>query len=203
MNIFFDLDGTLIDSRKRLYELFQHLVPASVLTYEGYWELKKQGIGHKEILTTQFNYSTENFNSFEKEWMSKIELDEWLDFDRPFDGVFDYLTMLKKDHRLFLVTARQSEETALKQIEKYGWTGVFEKVLVTSQKVEKHLLIAKSANVTNHDWIVGDTGKDIQTGKLLAINTAAVLTGFLSKEKLEKYNPDIIVTQVNDLKFVQ
>ncbi|MFN9319674.1 MAG: HAD hydrolase-like protein, partial [Chitinophagales bacterium] len=26
MNIFFDLDGTLIDSRPRLYHLFQYLV---------------------------------------------------------------------------------------------------------------------------------------------------------------------------------
>ena len=41
MKIFFDLDGTLIDSKLRMYNLFQELVPQSNLTFVEYWEYKK------------------------------------------------------------------------------------------------------------------------------------------------------------------
>jgi len=51
------------------------------------------------------------------------------------------------------------------------------------------------------DWFVGDTGHDIIAGKKLGIKTAAVLTGFLSKEKIEEYEPDIILTSVLNFKI--
>ena len=47
MNIFFDLDGTLIDSKLRLYSLFQKLVPESILTYDEYWKYKMNKISHQ------------------------------------------------------------------------------------------------------------------------------------------------------------
>ena len=58
MNIIFDFDGTLIDSKERLFKLFSFLVPQSNLDFKAYWELKKQGIGHAEILEKHFNYQS-------------------------------------------------------------------------------------------------------------------------------------------------
>ncbi len=202
MNIFFDLDGTLLDSRKRLYYLFQQLVPESTLSYDDYWNFKRNKIGHKEILNTQFGYSNEMFLFFEKEWMKKIELPEWLDMDKPFEGVTNYLIELKNKHSLYVVTARQFEHIAIQQINDNGWAGIFEGILVTSQKKEKYDLIHSSVKLSNEDWMVGDTGKDIETGKRLEIKTAAVLTGFLSKEKLIEYHPDEIVNSVLELDFL-
>ncbi len=201
MNIFFDLDGTLLDSRERLYGLFQQLVPGSKLSFDDYWTLKRNKIAHKEILKNNFGYSDKAFFLFEEEWMKSIELQEWLELDKPFDGITNYLKDLKGKHQLFVVTARQYESTAIQQIHLHGWYNIFEKVLVTCQQKEKYELIKTAVKVTNQDWMVGDTGNDIQTGKKLGINTAAVLSGFMSKEKLEEYNPDIIVDNVLDLVF--
>ena len=50
MNLFFDLDGTLLNSRKRLYTLFQDLIPESKLSIDEYWDLKRDKIDHKTIL---------------------------------------------------------------------------------------------------------------------------------------------------------
>jgi phosphoglycolate phosphatase len=50
-------------------------------------------------------------------------------------------------------------------------------------------------------WIIGDTGKDIETGKQLNIKTVAVLSGFLNKKSLTEYNPDKIVDSVLQLQF--
>ena len=96
MKIFFDLDGTLIDSKDRLYRLFQHLVPVSNLTFEAYWDYKRNKIDHRKILETRHFFSEQDIVSFQKNWMDKIELPEWLAFDKPFKGVTAYLMELKK-----------------------------------------------------------------------------------------------------------
>ncbi len=201
MNIFFDLDGTLLDSRARLYQLFQQLVPESTFSFDSYWELKRRKIGHQEIFEKHLLFPNEAFPIFEKAWMSKIELPEWLQLDQPFEGVTEFLIDLKKRHTLYVVTARQFEGVAIQQVEQAGWTGIFEKILVTGQQTEKYDLIKLIANISTNDWFIGDTGKDIQTGKQLGFNTAAVLSGFLSKEELLKYEPDVIAENVIHLKF--
>ena len=201
MNIFFDLDGTLLDSRERLYQLFQHLVPDSKLSFKEYWEFKRNKTGHREILETYFSYSEEAFYSFERMWMENIELPEWLALDKPFEGVTNYLRELKTKHSLYLVTARQFEDIATQQINQSGWKGIFKKILVTRNKMDKYNLVKAAVKISGEDWFVGDTGKDIQTGKRLGINTAAVLSGFLNKNKLEEYNPDLIVDSIKELNF--
>jgi len=199
MNIFFDLDGTLIDAKERLYQLFQHLVPESKLSFEEYWDLKKSKISHKEILESKFSFSNEEIALFEKKWLDAIELPGWLALDKPFDGVTEYLKELKKNYTLYLITARQSESRALQQVAQFGWDGIFEKVLVTTQKSEKYDAIKNSVVTKEEDWIIGDTGKEVETGKKLNIRTAAVLSGFRNKKVLESYHPDLIVNKVTDI----
>ena len=48
-NIFFDLDGTLIDCKKRLYNLFTDLAPSHGLTFEDYASLKSKQVNKREI----------------------------------------------------------------------------------------------------------------------------------------------------------
>jgi len=202
MKVFFDLDGTLVDASDRLYQLFQFLVPVSSLTKDKYWKLKRNKVNHPEILRTQYMYTDEKIKVFENTWLSMIELPEWIALDKPFAGITKHLLELKKDHILYIVTARQSEETAISQITNYGWSGIFDDVLVTKQRYEKSELVKKNRSEVT-DWIVGDTGKDIETGKRLGLRTAAVLSGFLSKERLMEYHPDIIANFVTDLTFIK
>ncbi len=200
MNLIFDLDGTLINSKPRLYNLFQLLVPESQLTFDEYWQLKKAKISHNEILKNRFNYSTEQLNLFNINWMNKIEDKDFLAFDTPFQGVNSMLNHLHQTHNLYLVTARQKEESVKDQITTFGWQSFFKKVLVTQQKEEKYDLILNNIEISPSDFIIGDTGKDVETGKNLGITTIAVLSGFLSNESLLKYEPNYIfegVTEIN------
>jgi len=200
MNIIFDLDGTLIDSKPRLYYLFKKLVPISDLTFDEYWDLKSNKNGHQEILSSKYSYSDKMFQEFSNTWMNQIETKQWLDYDKPFLGLTEYLMNLKKNNcSLYIATARQSEVNTLKQIDSFGWNEIFEKVLVTQQKSDKFELIKNEIKLSKEDWLVGDTGKDIETGKKLGINTVAVLSGFLNRESLLLYNPDKIIDNV--LKF--
>ena len=56
MKIFFDLDGTLINSKIRLYSLFQELVPVSNFSFDEYWDFKQNKINHATILRKKFNF---------------------------------------------------------------------------------------------------------------------------------------------------
>lgn len=201
MNLFFDLDGTLLDSKPRLYHLFQHLVPSSSFTFDEYWQLKKDKINHRAILHKHFKYDEKAISQFEKEWMSKIEDPEWLKYDVPIKGVTEFLKLLTVENDIYLVTARQFEHVLLTQVKQHGWDALFTGIFVTAQKNQKHELIERGVVTSNKDWFIGDTGKDIETGKILGMRTAAVLTGFLNKDRLSEYNPDIIVDSVLDLEF--
>jgi phosphoglycolate phosphatase len=201
MNIFFDLDGTLLDSRSRLHGLFQNLVPQSCFSFDEYWSLKRNRTSHKQILAKYFGYDNKDIEAFQKDWMSNIESEYWLEMDIPFQGVTEYLNKTKEEHTLYVVTARQSKAMATRQIDHFGWINIFEAILVTEQKLDKYSLITNAVEVSNTDWLVGDTGKDIQTGKLLNMNTAAVLSGFLNRHCLAEYEPDLVVDDVTKLNF--
>ena len=202
MKIFFDLDGTLLNSKPRLYYLFQFLVPESKFTYEIYWKLKQDKVTHRELLAKYFDYTEEDVSNFNNEWMSLIETPEWLLHDKLFDGINPFLNLLKDNNELYVVTARQFEEVVLQQIEDLHLGGIFSDVLVTLQKTEKQDLIRSKFELSSNDWIIGDTGKDIEAGKKLGIKTAAVLSGFLNKKRLIPYNPDIIINNVTNFKLV-
>tara|TARA_B110000240_G_scaffold196663_1_gene249445 strand:- start:1325 stop:1945 length:621 start_codon:yes stop_codon:yes gene_type:complete len=197
MKIFFDLDGTLIDSKLRLYNLFQKLVPQSILTYNEYWEFKMNKISHSMILRQVFNFGEIDIKLFEAKWMELIETENLLKFDKPFVGITDHLTKLKKKGiLLYVVTARQFKTKVISQLELFGWSTIFQDILVTGQKNKKENLIKPFLEGDEENWIIGDTGMDIIVGKKLGIKTAAVLSGFLNKEVLLTYEPDYILENI-------
>ena len=195
MTLFFDFDGTLLDSKLRLYKLFQELVPQSSFSYNQYWDLKRNKVNHATILKDYFNIN--NAQPFLNGWHSRIESIEYLDYDVPHPGVSEYLANLKENnYNLVLVTARQDVESVNYQLTKFGWLDIFNKVLVTKQKLSKAELMRPLVVNNKSDYIIGDTGQDIIAGKELGIFTVAVINGFLSEEVLIEYNPDILLKSV-------
>jgi phosphoglycolate phosphatase len=201
MKIIFDLDGTLICSKLRLYSLFDAIVPESNLTFDEYWALKFQRKTNKDIVVENFSYDEFQVQQFISEWMAKIEDDEYLNIDTPIDGVFELLSHLEIKYDLYVCTARQFKEKAKNQLSKLDMLKYFEDVLVTEQqKTKSELIKDKSICLNSSDLLVGDTGSDVLQGKILGLRTVAVLTGFMSKEALQPYAPDMLIRSVVDLK---
>lgn len=193
MNIILDLDGTLIDSKLRLYRLFQDLVPNSSLSYEQYWAFKQNKISNEALLSTHLGYGEDEITGFRAQWMALIESPSYLSLDSNFAGIETALVGLQQVANLYVCTARQLRQPALDQLASLNLLKFFKQVLVTEQKYTKQSLIASNvADLSSKDWIVGDTGKDIQVGKLLNMNICAVLSGFMSQEVLIQYGPDLI-----------
>ena len=199
MKIVFDLDGTLICSKKRLHELFCDLVGNRELDFKSYWDFKFKGNSNQDILKIQFNYSNEKINTFVNCWMRKIESDYYLNMDSPIEGLQNFLQEVGKDNQLYVCTARQSVSQVTKQLKEFSVLDLFHDIFVTEQKYTKMQLLIKSGMTFNlEDWFVGDTGHDIDTGKKLGIQTCAVLSGFMSETALKAYSPDLIVADVTN-----
>jgi phosphoglycolate phosphatase len=195
LNIIFDLDGTLLDAKLRLFMLFSHLVPSSTLSFDQYWDFKQNKINHQTILSKEFMYPPDAVAQFMKDWMALIESPKYLALDTEFHGIRETLAVLKRDARLYVCTARQHRQPAIQQLIDFGLLKFFDDVLVTEQNYSKVDLIKRAIpNITPLDWVIGDSGKDIETGKNLKIQTCAVLSGFLNRENLVKYDPNLILS---------
>jgi phosphoglycolate phosphatase len=191
MNIVFDLDGTLIDSRRRLYELFQILAPTQGLSFSKYWALKRQKISNEKILSEMLGFDDDMVAKFVDDWMRQIETPEFLALDTNFPGMHQTLSALGQLANLHVCTARQSRAGVLAQLERLELRAFFASVLVTEQRYQKEWLIRSEVEgLSALDWLVGDTGADIVVGKSLGMRTCAVLTGFLSEASLRPYGPD-------------
>lgn len=197
MKIVFDLDGTLICSKKRLHELFCDLTESRKLDFSAYWEMKFSRKTNQDILKLFFNYSDEKIDNFTNDWMSKIESDYYLNFDDLIVDIEPFLKKAKKNSELYVCTARQSSKQVEKQLKRLGVFEYFEDVFVTEKNFTKeNLLINSSLNLCKDDWMIGDTGHDIMTGKKVGMNTCAVLSGFMSRSALLSYEPDLILSDV-------
>ena len=201
MNLIFDLDGTLIDSRLRLYRLFQALVPQSNLTYERYWAFKQEKVSNQTILAAEFAFDAAAVEVFVADWMDRIEAPEFLSLDKNFPGMHQALKKLRKQAKLHVCTARQAKQPVYYQLERLGLLPYFDSIMVTEQNRGKEELVAKIPDLERHDWIIGDTGRDIQVGKMLGLKTCAVLTGFLNEESLRAYEPDLILATASGFRL--
>lgn len=205
MKIIFDLDGTLICCKKRIYDLFMDLSKNTTLDYDKYWALKFQGLSNELILKNQLMYSDERCEDFVFQWMEAIESEEYLSRDSVFDGVFDTLDFLKNSGcDLYICTARQSRESTINQLKRLKIYNYFEEILVTAQKEDKKTtLICSDIGWSDSDWILGDTGHDIRAGQVIGLNTCAVLTGIMTRERLIPYEPDFIIKDVSEFRSVK
>jgi len=202
MKIIFDLDGTLICSKKRLYNLFCYLVGDDRLSFSAYWDLKFAGQKNQSILAEIFFYTKDEVQDFVSKWMCLVETEEYLKLDKVIQGVPSFLSEIKKEHSLYLCTARQSVARVEEQLSYLSISDCFEQVFVTEQRFSKEELLRKSGlKFHKHDWIFGDTGHDVVTGKALGIRTCAVLSGFMNKASLEAYEPDLILPYIHNFKF--
>lgn len=195
---FFDLDGTLIDSRFRLFDLFNEITKQDLLEFDDYWELKRAMYGHEWILKRYFQYSDNQLNEFNEHWLSLIEQEDYLDKDRlfPFTKSVLEATIGSK----YIVTARQSKANVRKQLAKLGILEYFDDIFVTEQKNTKTDLLNNSGLAFSGDDIfIGDTGHDIQTGKNLGMISVGVLSGFRNKSMLIPYHPDFLLSSIEEL----
>src|SRR5437868_5100720 len=106
MEIFFDLDGTLIDISKKHYMLYRDIIlklHGIPLSFSAYWKLKRNKTAISIILQKS-NVLNDHLNFFNEDFKKNIETPYYLSFDELFPytkKTLDTLIISRSD--MFLV----------------------------------------------------------------------------------------------------
>jgi len=200
--IFFDLDGTLIDTSERHYKVHTDILDfygmPNTLTKEEFWKLKKTGKKTVEILPET---SKEFIQQFLNEWLKKIENREYLRFDKLLPKCSGILSILKNKVDLVLTTLRNNKKNLFWELNNFGLTNYFKEILVDSPlKVKNKMPLIKEYiernSKSDNFIIVGDSEVDVSSGKELGMLTVAATYGIRSKEFLMKLKPDFCLDKL-------
>lgn len=186
--IAFDLDGTLLDSRKRHQIVMDDVLAKFHLTLdaEKLVEYKSDGFNNVSWLIKNGIDSALAYK-IQTEWISKIEQDDYLKLDVLYEGVIEYLKKMCIDNTLYLLTSRNNYSGTISQIKNLGIYQFFEKVeVVKSDKAyENKALFLKNNHI---DYMIGDTEVDYKAARESKTKFLVAPYGFRSKKYWKKYN---------------
>ena len=204
MKIFLDFDGTILDVKNKNYRAYINTLSHggfSTVSETAYWSMKRHRVTEEEIaLKTTTPIFAKYYADKRKSLLEKME---YLALDRVFDKISIVLSSLSTNHDLYLVTLRQNGMNLDYQLLFFDLRKYFKYVYSCSvSKVKKEHIIKHEICDCSTCVIIGDTGTDIEAGKVLGIKTVAVTSGVRGKHLLEKTCPDLIVESICDPKLL-
>ncbi len=203
--IFFDLDGTIVDSRDAYVEAartaFQVMgqeppevkaaleIPRRLEQNQPINDIVKADISKflAVYLRTYYSISAEK--------------------TKPISGIATTLENLSTKAKLALITMRNVPKKAIKaELEHFGLAKYFTHV-VTARDTHKPkpspealIKAVKAIDVQICDCIiVGDSVNDVRAGKAAGAKTIGVLSGLFSRQELASENPDLILKSATKL----
>lgn len=201
MNLFFDIDGTLIDSSERIYRLFSDISKLPI-SFNEYWEIKRKKISNFEILQER-GFAKNQISYFNQQWMEKIESDDYLSFDKIFLYTIPSIKFCKqRGHKIYFVTQRQDKKRLERELQEKKILDYCDACFVTEMKYSKSDMISNSnIKISTNDLWIGDSEDDIKSAKFFNMQSIVVLSGVRNKEVLLKYEPDTIINDVSEIKL--
>ncbi|MAG22112.1 MAG: hypothetical protein CL943_02295 [Candidatus Diapherotrites archaeon] len=120
---------------------------------------------------------------------------------KPFEQAKTVLEQLKEKNVKTMIFSAHNEQLLLEEIENYGFSGLIGsvKASIPDKRDEIEALVSKHEIDRDSTIYVGDMCHDVETARLAGIKSVAVLSGYDSREKLEKENPDYIIEHVGEL----
>lgn len=201
----FDLDGTLVDSSKTIYNSTVYSLNKFGIKFnisEAEFALK---IGqHFVDIFNAFDTDVPDFEKFIT--IYKINYFEQMEHSEMYNGVEQTLNALKdRDIKISLLTTKIQDQ-AEKILEYFNLTKYFDLIMGRRDGIkhkpspEPLLKICDDLNIDiKNTLMVGDTELDIQCGKNAGSYTCGVLYGYRTKELLEIENPDFIAEEIKNI----
>lgn len=206
MNLYFDLDGTLLDVRARYRALHRQTIAAvggRPLPFRLYWRLKRQATPESEIgrrcgLDVR---ATEQYRRLRGDAIERAEL---LALDAPVPGALEALDALAgRGDRCLIVTSRRDESALSQQL---GGLGLRQRALAVLRapcdrpaEGKAALIAADLAAHPAATLVVGDTAADVLAAAAVGVPCCAVLTGLRSRRLLAAARPAHILASVSGL----
>jgi phosphoglycolate phosphatase len=212
--VIFDLDGTLVDSADAYFTLVE-----LTLDHLGFPSVKRERILQAADngdfdwnLVLPSDLPSEKTHIIKKEawdYLRVIYPQVFAETVRLFPGVVQVIEgIAAKGMRMGIVTStpRVSMAHKIHLLKESGIEHYFGALITADDAPRKKpdpdpllACIHSLGSIAEKSLYVGDTRSDIRAGKAAGMKTAAVLTGFDSRELLTKEAPDLILPSVADL----
>jgi phosphoglycolate phosphatase-like HAD superfamily hydrolase len=195
-----DLDGTLLDTRRRQYEVYRDAVEAVVPDdgldhpdLDTFWRHKRAGESTRHIAARRLEAS--DADAVARRWESWIEEREYLRLDDPFDGVEDALgTLADRVETVLLVTHRSVPENVSWQLDRLELSSLVDEYYAVPHGTESKAdrLRTEGYFFDDDDTVYGDSETDLRAADELGCRGVAVATGVRSVERLRRCQPDAV-----------
>lgn len=193
--IFFDLDGTLVNPRWRLYRLFIELTDCK-LSYDGYWKLKDMGFNQSRMLR-EICFSKYSGEEFSRRWLENVEREDLLEMDVLFGDVAGAIAELKGlGIKMHVVTNRQCYKELESELQRLNIRDMFEKVISTFRKCTKADAIRMAGIEIGKAIFVGDSAEDMDAALHLGISGVLIERGPLRTDKVKT---DFYIRALNEM----
>jgi len=201
--IFFDLDGTLINTNTLIINSFKYI-------FKEHLNLDVKDEEIVQYFGEPLNYTISKYSSDNVEFLTKKYVEYSLsihdDLTKEFYGVKEGLIKLKEaGYKLAVVTSKR-RNTALKGLKLFDLEKYFD-LIISPEDTEKHkpcgepvLKACEVLKIKPQEIImVGDSHNDILCGKNAGAKTCLVKYTALPLEKLREYSPDYLVDSIEEI----
>ena len=208
--IIFDLDGTLIDTRKDIadacnYALCQCGYPPREL--DEYNMMVGRGIYNLFRNALPEGKADEAVVSRMKDFFVPYYNEHKCDFTRPYEGILEALEILSQKGIRFAVASNKYQEGTEELVRKFFGKYDFVKILGQRDGMPikpDPMIVEEAMSVVpeiSKDEVVycGDSDVDMQTGINARVRTIGVTWGFRTREELEAYSPWALIDKPQDI----
>ena len=208
--IFFDLDGTIVDSTEAYVEAARvafQTIGQTPPANETALEIPKR-LEQRFSITDITNGDSKKFLSVYMKTYYLITQQK----TKLLPNVSVTLEVLSEKNKLALITMRYVPKQAIiRELEFFGISKYFSRVVTAMDTFkpkpspEAILSCVRALDVEVCDCIIaGDSVNDVRAGKAAGARTVAVLSGLFRSEELVKEDPDLILNDVTVLpKFIE
>ena len=205
--IFFDLDGTIIDSSEGVTNSVAYALEKYNIKVSDKKELYKF-IGPPIIESFQkfYGFSKEEANTALKYYREHYKEEGVLE-NTLYPGIVDLIKALKDDNRTLIIATSKPEVYAKQILEDFGIAKFFTHIAgstldgtrLTKSHVMKYAVEISDIEDFSKAVMIGDREYDVLGAKEMGLSSIGVLYGFGSRKRLEKAGADFIATSAKDI----
>lgn len=208
--IIFDLDGTLIDTRKDIADACNYalcrcgyppreLDEYNMMVGRGIYNLFRnalpEGKADEAVVSRMKDYFVPYYNEHK------------CDFTRPYEGIMEALEILSQKGIRFAVASNKYQEGTEELVRKFF--GKYDFVKILGQRdgmpIKPDPMIVEEAmsevpEISKEEVVYcGDSDVDMQTGINAGVRTIGVTWGFRTREELEAYSPWALIDKPQEI----
>ncbi len=204
-SVTFDLDGTIVNSYKTIYESTLKSLRYLKLTDDLPNDEFYRRIGHHFVdIFNEMGIPLKDFDEFIEVYKSFYF--DFIDSSELYPGTIEVMQkLISNDIKISLLTTK-GQDQADKIIDHFGLRKYFSYVMgrrpgiANKPSAEPLLIICKELNEQpGNALMVGDTELDINCGRNAGVKTCGALYGYRSEEALSAEAPDFTIKKIGEL----